>query len=84
MKYNSDGSIQHYKARLVFCGDLQVEGFNYNEAFDPVAKMTSVRWFLAVAVAKGWACIKWMQTTPFTQRLGGRSIYETAPWIQIC
>jgi len=53
-KYNADGSIQRDKARLVICGDHQVEGFDYNDTFAPVAKMTCVRIFLFVAIAKGW------------------------------
>ena len=53
VQYNSDGAIQHYKARLVIRGDLQIKGFNYNETFAPVAK-TSVRCFLAIVVANGW------------------------------
>ena len=54
VKYNSDGFIQRFKARLVIRGNHQVKGFDYNEMFAPVAKMTSVRCFLFVAVTKGW------------------------------
>jgi len=53
VKYNSDGAIQRLKARLVIQGDNQVEDLDYNETFMPVAKMTSVRCFLSVAVSKG-------------------------------
>ena len=55
VKYNSDDSIEWCNARLVIRSDEQVAGFDYNETFAPVAKMTTVCTFLAVAVAKGWA-----------------------------
>jgi len=51
--YNSDGSIQWFKARLAIWGDHEVEGFDYNETFAPVAKLINVRCFLSVAIAKG-------------------------------
>jgi len=54
VKYKFDGSIERCKARLVIRGDEQIEGFDYTESFAPIAKMTSVRTFLAVVAAKGW------------------------------
>jgi len=53
VKYKSDGTIERFKACLVVRGDHQLEGFDFNETFSLVAKMSSVRTFLLVAAARG-------------------------------
>lgn len=54
-KYNKDGSVERYRARLVAQGHKQIYGFDYWETYSPVIRRDSLRIFLALAVQKEWA-----------------------------
>lgn len=54
IKYNSDGTIEQHKARLVILGNNQVEGIDFYETFTPVAKTVSVCVILVIVVIHGW------------------------------
>jgi hypothetical protein len=54
-KFNSDGTVNRHKARLVAQGFTQTLGVDYKETFAPVAKMNTVRALLSVAVNCGWS-----------------------------
>ena len=53
VKYNVDGSVNRYKARLIAKGYAQTHGVDYDETFAPVAKMTIVQTVIALVLPKG-------------------------------
>ncbi|GKV02057.1 hypothetical protein SLEP1_g14541 [Rubroshorea leprosula] len=54
IKTRSDGSVECYKAHLVAKGFTQEYGIDYEETFAPVARLTSVCSFLAIAAIRRW------------------------------
>ena len=54
IKHATDRSIEKYKARFVARGFSQKEGIDYEENFAPVAKYTSIRSVLGLAVVMKW------------------------------
>jgi hypothetical protein len=47
--------VSRYKARLVAKGYAQTYGIAYEENYSPIAKMTTVRTIITMAVVKGWS-----------------------------
>eukprot|EP00253_Pinus_taeda_P003541 PITA_03541 len=50
-KTNAEGKVDKYKARLVAKGYSPVLGIDFGDIFSPVAKVTSIRLLLSVAIA---------------------------------
>lgn len=57
-KYNSDGTLQKLKARLVARGFTQREGINYQETFSPLSRQESLKAFLAINGHRDWDVIQ--------------------------
>lgn len=57
VKYNPNGSIERYKARLVAQGFSQVHEIDYTKTFAPTIRRESLRIFLAIAAILGMILI---------------------------
>lgn len=54
VKLNFDGTIERYKDRLVAKECTQNEGFDYQDTFSLIAKLTAVRTFFTLAATHHW------------------------------
>ena len=50
IKTKADGSVERYKAHLIAKGFTQEYGINYEETFAHVARLTSVKSLIVMAV----------------------------------
>jgi hypothetical protein len=53
-KFNADGSIDKYNARLVAKGYSQQKGIDCEDTFTPVAKLNTIRVLIALATKYIW------------------------------
>ena len=54
IKYKEDGSIDHFKVRLVARGFTQISGLDYDETFSPVVKPTTICLVIALSISLKW------------------------------
>jgi hypothetical protein len=79
IKTKSDGTIERYKARLVAKGYAQEYGIDYEETFAHVARITSVRSLLAIAVVHQWPLFQMDVKNAFLNGDLTEEVYMQAP-----
>lgn len=79
VKYHANGEIDRYKACLVVKVFTQTTNMDYFEIFDPVAKMTSFKLLLSIAVMNLWKISQLDATNAFLHGTLDEEVYMTLP-----
>ena len=67
LKFNADGTLERFKARLVARGFTQQYGVDYTETFAPTVRMASLRAFMAVVACEDLECRQYDIKNAFTE-----------------
>lgn len=78
-KYNADGEVQKYKARLVAKEYAQKQGVDFDETFSPVARLETVRTFLALAEQLQWPIYQFDVKSAFLNGELDEEVYVAQP-----
>ena len=79
LKYNSDGTIARYKARLVARGFHQQYGVYFDETFSPAIKPPTIRLILSLVVSFNWSLRQLDVKNAFLHKTLKEEVYMTQP-----
>ncbi|OWZ06506.1 LOW QUALITY PROTEIN: Integrase, catalytic core protein [Phytophthora megakarya] len=79
IKYDVDGNIERYKARLVIRGFEQVKYIDCDEIFAPVIRLESLRILLALVAIMDWECHQTDVDTAFLNGDMEEEVYMLQP-----
>lgn len=79
IKYNSDGTIDRYKARIMAKGYHQQQDIDYEDTFGPVIKSTTIRIVLGLAVNNDWPVRQIDVNTAFLQGHLNEEVFMAQP-----
>ncbi|KAI3666944.1 hypothetical protein L6452_41985 [Arctium lappa] len=78
-KLDENGTVIRNKARLVAQGYIQEEGIDYDETFSPMARLESIRLFLAYAVHKDFKVYQMDVKSAFLNGKLSEEVYVEQP-----
>lgn len=78
-KYQADGFLDKYKARLAAHGFTQQAGMYFLDTLSPLAKLNSVRIHFSLATQLNWPFLQLDVNNAFLN--GRRILYEVASWL---
>jgi len=79
VKYNIDGSIERYKARLVARGFTQIYGQDFEETFAPTIRIDSLRMLMAIMAVEDMEAEQVDVNNAFTESKLRETIYMKPP-----